>query len=95
MAHGDYNCCACCDTKMAYSYDATTKEDLCTGCMRDLHATGVMVYSGGELEEWMRNGEDTPERKLQILRKAGFSTCYYTNSVDEAYKRLKEQTTND
>lgn len=83
MAHGDYHCCALCDCKMDYATgDARTKEDICTDCLRTLHAGGLMVYTGGELEAWIKANPD----KAGILPGMGYSPCFYRNPVDDAFK---------
>lgn len=84
MAHADYNCCALCDCKMAYveSDNATTKEEICTDCLRTLHAGGVMVSTGGELEDWIKSN---PE-KVEILPGMGYTPCLYDNPVDDAFQ---------
>ncbi len=93
MAHADYNCCACCDTKLGYAGadDATTKEELCLDCMKSLHAFGVMVYDGSELKAWMRADDDglTASRKVAILTQNSFSECPYDNTVDQAFSELQ------
>ena len=45
MAHGDYNCCAVCDSKLEYSNDAQTKEELCSWCAVNLAQSGVFVHN--------------------------------------------------
>lgn len=82
MAHSDYHCCACCDCKLAYSHDATTKEQVCTDCLRGLHAAGVMVYTGDELAAWI---EAHPDQAVGLLPTLGFATCWYQNAVDSAF----------
>lgn len=88
MAHGDYNCCAVCDCKRAYSDDAATKAEICMDCLRALHAYGVMVYESEELLAWMRDDALTPERRKQILDSCGLAHCHYPNDIDDAYKEL-------
>lgn len=84
MAHGDYHCCALCDTKMAYAADeARTKEDVCTDCLRTLHAGGVLIYTGAELEAWIKAN---PEKAHETLPGMGYSPCWYANPVDAAFK---------
>lgn len=83
MAHGDYHCCALCDCKMGYAEDdARTKEDICTDCLRTLHAGGVMVNTGGELEGWIKSN---PE-KVEMLPGMGYTPCFYDNPVDDAFQ---------
>jgi hypothetical protein len=84
MAHGDYHCCALCDCKMQYAdYDTRTKEDICTDCLRTLHAGGVMVYTGGELEAWIKAN---PDNAREVLPGMGYSPCFYGNPVDDAFQ---------
>ena len=84
MAHGDYHCCALCDCKMDYaSGDARTKEDICTDCLRTLHAGGVMVYTGAELEIWIK---ENPAKARDVLPGMGYSPCFYSNPVDKAFE---------
>ncbi|HEY9462834.1 MAG TPA: hypothetical protein VIR54_07075 [Vicinamibacterales bacterium] len=83
MAHGDYNCCALCDCKMDYANDATTKEEVCVDCMKALHSAGVMVYTGAELEAWIKAN---PAVARDLLPALGFYECFYANPVDEAFR---------
>lgn len=84
MAHGDYNCCAVCDSKLAYSFDAATKEEICADCAVSLHeATGVRITTPDDLIAWLRvNGA----AGVAVLQRIGFSECVYTNPVDQAYR---------
>ena len=95
MAHADYECCAVCDTKINYNSDARAKEHICTDCLKTLHANGVMVYDGAELLEWMQNDDNVPGRKAQILKSAGFYECFYTNDVDDAYREMVKEATDE
>ena len=87
MAHGDYDCCAVCDSKMAYnSGDARTKEDLCASCAVDLAKLGVFVKSGAELLAWM---DETPAVEVLVkLHAAGYGRCFYSNPVDDKVAAL-------
>lgn len=87
MAHADYHCCAICDSKMDYSRDARTKEDLCTDCTRAIVTAGFPIFDGEELIAAL--DANTPGL-VDALEAIGFSTCYYGNPVDEAFKRAKE-----
>ena len=84
MAHADYNCCALCDCKMAYveSDNATTKEEICMRCLRALHDAGVIVHTGGELEEWIKSNPDM----VDMLPVMGYTPCFYDNPVDDAFQ---------
>ena len=81
MAHGDYNCCARCDSKMAYSgFDASTKEEVCSGCALDLfELTGHRITSGEELINYIVGYCDAED-----VAALGISICFYDNPVDEA-----------
>ena len=83
MAHADYCCCACCDSKISYSNDATTKEQICASCAVDLACQGVIAKSGEQLALWIREEVDN-ERIRLVLSKVGFCRCYYPNEVDSA-----------
>ena len=86
MAHGDYDCCACCDIKLAYSgYASATKEEICVDCLKKLHSHGAMVYTGKELIEWIKANPTTAKG---ILDKCGYEECWYGNDVDEAVEAL-------
>lgn len=88
MAHGDYDCCAVCDRKMAYSHDADTKEAVCTDCGIELFAaTGERITTGEALVEWI---ERTGAPAVAVLDAIGFSACFYSNPVDAAVKKLRE-----
>jgi len=83
MAHGDYNCCALCDRKLDYRpYDAATKEELCVDCMKALHGAQVMVYTGAELEAWIKAN---PVSAHDLLPSLGYSKCFYRNPIDLAF----------
>jgi hypothetical protein len=45
MAHGDYNCCAICDSKMEYSNYAETKNNICSNCVCNLAEKGKIIRS--------------------------------------------------
>lgn len=90
MAHGDYHCCALCDSKMDYSNDARTKEDLCSYCNRKLVESGVIVFDGNELTQWMSKEwhEGRGKEAKSKLSDLGFSECFYDNEVDRTFKTL-------
>jgi hypothetical protein len=89
MAHADYNCCAVCDSKLEYSNDARTKEEICSWCAVNLAQDGVFVHDVDELKKWMR--EENPLTIVTILIKNHFSTCYYKNEVDDLFKAAQQQ----
>lgn len=83
MAHGDYDCCAVCDSKIDYSDDAETKENLCQDCVRSMHAlTGDLIQTQAELLAWLK--EATPEQVIA----AGIVPCFYGNPVDTAVREI-------
>jgi hypothetical protein len=87
MAHGSYDCCAICDSKMAFNEgDARTKETPCTGCAVALARLGIFATTAKELLSWMET--ETPEKVLATLKSVGFSTCIYPNDVDQKYVEL-------
>jgi hypothetical protein len=90
MAHGDYDCCAVCDSKLSYSNDATTKETLCSGCAVNLAQKGVFVHGVTELKTWMI--EEHPRVVVSALDSVGFSPCLYPNEVDALYVNAKSHT---
>ena len=85
MAHGDYNCCARCDSKQSYNgFDATTKEEVCADCALDLlELTGERITSGDHLAAWIMRDDVS---NAQVAR-LGISLCYYENAVDDALKQ--------
>ena len=95
MAHGDYNCCAVCDSKLEYSNDAQTKEELCSWCAVNLAQDGVFVHNVDELKKWME--ETNPLVVVTVLTKNHFSTCYYKNEVDDLFNAAQQSVhpTND
>jgi hypothetical protein len=83
MAHGDYNCCARCDSKLSYSSYATTKEEVCADCALDLlELTGERITSGDHLAAWIMR-DDVSNAQVVTL---GISPCFYGNPVDDAIK---------
>ena len=88
MAHGDYNCCAVCDSKLEYSNDAQTKEELCSWCAVNLAQDGVFVHDVDELKKWMK--ETNPLVVVTVLTKNHFSTCYYKNEVDDLFNAAQQ-----
>jgi hypothetical protein len=87
MAHADYECCAVCDSKMAFSYDAGAKEVLCSHCVAELAMRGVFVHNVDELLRWMET--EKPDVVLATLEKVGFRCCFYSNEVDGLFRELK------
>lgn len=83
MAHGDYNCCAVCDSKQEYSSDAETKGMICSFCVAELAVRGVIVHGVGELIKWIESGD--AEFVKTTLQAANFRICFYGCDVDAAY----------
>ena len=90
MAHGDYNCCARCDSKMAYNgFDASTKEEVCSGCALDLfELTGHRITSGEALVDYIVSYCDADD-----VAALGISTCFYENPVDALVEAKQGETT--
>ena len=82
MAHGDYNCCARCDSKQSYSgFAATTKEEVCADCALDLfELTGERITNGEHLAAWIMRDDVSNGQVVRL----GISRCYYENAVDDA-----------
>ena len=86
MAHGDYDCCARCDSKMAYSSFADTKEQVCSDCALDLmELTGERIVTGEQLAAWVLNAS------AGQLEAVGIKTCFYPNPVDESLVARREE----
>jgi hypothetical protein len=81
MAHADYNCCAICDEKQDYSECSTTKEEICTDCLKLLRDNNINVLDVGEFIEWIEK-QDKINLAI-ILSKIGYSKCFYGNDVDK------------
>lgn len=80
MAHGDYECCACCDERGHYDDDAAAKDWLCASCACELARRGVYVHNADEFLEWVKTAEVA--RMCQVLIELGFRQCYYGNKID-------------
>ncbi len=84
MAHADYDCCAVCDSKMAFSCDPETKGDICSHCVAALARQGVIIPDVDALIDYITR---TPAEELsRILAAVGFRYCYYSNRVDDAVR---------
>ena len=82
MAHGDYDCCAICDSKQSYGgWDAKTKEKICSYCVCELSKEGVVVHDVNELLAWMDETDINAMR--EILIRVNFRKCFYPNEVDD------------
>lgn len=85
MAHGDYDCCACCDAKGDYNEDAYAKEDFCAVCAGALADHGVEARTAEEFNRWLDTVDVETGRR--ILEAVGFQRCCYSNPTDEIYNR--------
>lgn len=82
MAHGDYNCCAICDAKMAYnSGDARTKEDVCVDCIERAIAAGQPITRAAQIKDVLAPLDDAGA--LAWLHSMGYCPCYYQNEIDD------------
>lgn len=88
MAHADYNCCAICDCKMDFSYEARTKDEICVDCLKALRNEGLLILDISELEKFMK--EEKAKKVIKILDKIGFKKCCYNNKIDDIYNNLLE-----
>lgn len=84
MAHGDYNCCAVCDSKLAYTGNPTTKEEICPECLLKLQAKNLDIVTSNQLIVWIKKAD---KEKFKLLKEIGFQTCCFSNEVDKAYNR--------
>jgi hypothetical protein len=78
MAHGDYKCCAICDSKQEYiGLNDTFKDDICPYC-REVSEVATIKDLLKKIESF------TNKRKLRVwLKKIGMNECYYQNEVDD------------
>lgn len=90
MAHADYNCCAICDCKMAYSNDASTKEELCSSC-----AVNVSMMFGEKItgpERFIAKAKELPlDVLISALVELGYSECSYNGKIDREMAHLGVQ----
>jgi hypothetical protein len=82
MAHGDYECCAVCDRKMAYASMAEAKTSICGDCVVALAKRQVFIPNPEALIAWVRDNET--EHVRETLKAVGFQQCYYGSDVDDA-----------
>jgi len=87
MAHGDYDCCAICDSKLSPSRDPETKAEICPYCIKALWKAGVtfgdeIIIGVYDLLEWINKTESKEVRR--ILEECGYRFCYYNNDIDQA-----------
>jgi hypothetical protein len=87
MAHGDYDCCAVCDRKMAYNaWEARTKEEVCPACAVALTKHGVEAWTSEQLVGWITSAP--PADVLRILAAVYYRPCFYGNEVDDAVRLI-------
>ena len=82
MAHGDYDCCAVCDSKLGYSNDACTKEEVCAYCAVALVQVGILARNGDEFAQWIKANDIATIYEKLVNRPV--KRCYYGNAVDDA-----------
>lgn len=81
MAHADYNCCAICDSKMDYSWEATTKEEICEECLKNIKELDLKIENIDDLKEFIK---ETDYKTLEeTLIKLQYHFCYYGNNIDK------------
>lgn len=87
MAHADYACCACCDSKEYYYSEAESKDTLCASCAAGLTVRlGIEVSSPSKLLEILKTWPDADNDILfEALKANGFSKCCYWNAIDDAF----------
>jgi hypothetical protein len=82
MAHGDYNCCAICDSKLDYNAgDARTKEEICDDCIERSIALGHPCVRPTNVVEYIKTLND--QVALIWLHAMDFDPCYYENDLDK------------
>lgn len=87
MAHGDYECCIICDSKLIYNPNSRPKQMLCAYCAADLtRLLRRQIKSVWQVYQWL-DEETDPKRIRQILFKAGYKPCCFPNEFDEMVKK--------
>src|SRR3990167_10198812 len=78
MAHGDYECCAVCDSKQGYvGFNDDFKSDICPECRQ---SSGIPTVTG----LLKKINTFTNKTKLKKwLKEIGMSECWYQNDVDD------------
>jgi len=83
MAHGDYMCCACCDAKIYYRENASSKEMLCERCAKKISdIVGKPIVSVSQFKELIE-GYNNQDSLFSFLNDIGFHFCLYSNSLDQ------------
>lgn len=83
MAHADYACCACCDSKVYYKEGATPKQILCETCLKNISdITGKIIVAPRDFQNIIENYKSQDELLL-FLQKVGFHFCFYSNLLDQ------------
>lgn len=82
MAHCDYDCCAICDSKMAYNgSSANTKESVCIDCIERSIAAGKPITRLSHVVEAL--AAMTHDAALKWLHAIGYRPCCYENEIDD------------
>jgi len=81
MAHGDYDCCAICDSKLSYNpYDSITKMEICSSCSMELRDLGLIILDVEDLIKWLKKADKKDIENF--IEKTSYNKCYYRNEVD-------------
>jgi len=72
MAHGDYMCCACCDAKIYYRENASSKQMLCERCAKKISdIVGKPIVSVSQFKELIE-GYNNQDSLFSFLNDIGF-----------------------
>lgn len=83
MAHGNYACCAICDSKVHFGEYDDAKTAVCTSCaLNVIQAGGPRLDRPEDVLKWL---DAEPVVSRLALRALGFSKCFYENPVDDAF----------
>lgn len=83
MAHADYACCACCDSKVYYQEDSIPKEVLCEVCSKNISdIANKPITTVSQFKELIEKYSDKDSLFL-FLKNIGFHFCFYTNQIDK------------
>lgn len=83
MAHADYACCACCDSKVYYKENAASKSVLCERCAEKIsEIVGKPIVTVSQFRNLIENFND---KKLlfSLLKNINFHFCIYSNPFDQ------------